>query len=558
MQQNDDYSVPRRTLDVEDYIDLARRHKGWIFGPFLFTLVASVVGVYMWPDSYISEAVVKIVPQQVPTTMVQSAINQQMSDRINSMAQTILSRTTLTTIINTFGLYPRERSRMPIEDVIELMKKKIEILPVASPTTSSDRIPAFGVQFSYENRFLAQRVVQDVVSRFIDENIRNRSNATFQTTQFIRDELDSAKKELDTNENKVASFRMQNNGRLPDQMDANMRSLGALQAQVTFLDSQISRSEQDKLQIESNLRIMKDQLVGLTKNPDITPGVQAQQAQKSARLADQDREVIALEKDLAALRQHYKDTYPDVQSAINRLEAARKQRVVLEKEEAQIAPPAETPVAKPPATPLSLQNQREARDMDANIRRMQASLEAKDLEIQNAQKEMKRVSDSIRGYQGRIENVPMGEKQYAELLRDRDLSKDKVIDLTGKLDHAEIAQEMEGRKQGETLELLDPASLPTTPAEPKRPIVISIGAGLGLMLGLVIAAAREMKDTSLKNLKDVRAYTKVGILGSVPLLENDFVVRRRRRLGWLGWTTACLAAAVVMSGSVVYYYVTRA
>src|SRR6202522_3681467 len=108
MQQNDDYSVPRRALDVEDYIDLARRHKGWIFGPFLFTLVASVVGVYMWPDSYISEAVVKIVPQQVPTTMVQSAINQQMSDRINSMAQTILSRTVLTTIINTFDLYKRE------------------------------------------------------------------------------------------------------------------------------------------------------------------------------------------------------------------------------------------------------------------------------------------------------------------------------------------------------------------------------------------------------------------------------------------------------------------
>jgi hypothetical protein len=89
-------------------------------------------------------------------------------------------------------------------------------------------------------------------------------------------------------------------------------------------------------------------------------------------------------------------------------------------------------------------------------------------------------------------------------------------------------------------------------------MVIAVGAGLGLMIGLVLAAAREMKDTSLKNLKDVHAYTKVSVLGSVPLLENDFVVRRRRRLAWLGWTTACLAAIVVMSGSVVYYYVTKA
>src|ERR1019366_4075122 len=163
MQQNDVYSVPRREMDVEDYIDIVRRHRGWIFGPFLFTLVASVVGVYLWPDSYVSQAVVKIVPQQVPATMVQSAINQQMSDRINSMAGTILSRTTLTTIINSFNLYPRERSRMPIEDVIEEMKKQVQIVPVASPTQGTDHIPAFAVQFSYENRYQAQRVVQDVV-----------------------------------------------------------------------------------------------------------------------------------------------------------------------------------------------------------------------------------------------------------------------------------------------------------------------------------------------------------------------------------------------------------
>ncbi len=106
MQPTENYSTPRRTLDVEDYIDIVRRHKGWIFGPFLFTLVASVVGVYLYPDSYTSQAVVKIVPQQVPQNMVQSAINQQMSDRINSMAQTILSRTVLTTIIQLLRLIP--------------------------------------------------------------------------------------------------------------------------------------------------------------------------------------------------------------------------------------------------------------------------------------------------------------------------------------------------------------------------------------------------------------------------------------------------------------------
>src|SRR4029078_5618994 len=167
MQPTEGVSVPRRALDVEDYIDIVRRHKGWIFGPFLFTLVASVVGVYLYPDSYVSQAVVKIVPQQVPQNMVQSAINQQMSDRINSMAQTILSRSVRTTIINSFGLYQRERSRMPIEDVIEQMKKDIQIQPVASPTGTADRIPAFAVSFSYDNRLMAQRAVQELEDLFI-------------------------------------------------------------------------------------------------------------------------------------------------------------------------------------------------------------------------------------------------------------------------------------------------------------------------------------------------------------------------------------------------------
>lgn len=553
MQQNDVYSVPRRELDVEDYIDIVRRHRGWIFGPFLFTLVASVVGVYLWPDSYVSQAVVKIVPQQVPATMVQSAINQQMSDRINSMAGTILSRTTLTTIINSFNLYPRERSRMPIEDVIETMKKEVQIVPVASPTQGTDRIPAFAVQFSYENRYQAQRVVQDLVSRFIDENIRNRSNATFQTTQFMHDELDNAKKDLDGFENKVASFRMANNGRLPEQVEGSVQQLGVLQSQIMNLDSQMSRANQDKLQLESNIRIYKDQLAAMGRGQDVATVVQAQQ--KSLRLAEADREVELQERELASLRQRYKDTFPDVQASLIRVDAARKKRSDLEKEES--AKKAEPVVAAAkPAAPAEMT--REARDLDANIRRLQSAMEARDLDIQNSQKEMRRVSELVKVYQGRIETVPLGEKQYADLLRDRDLAKERVIDLTGKLEHAEMAQEMEGRKQGETLELLDPASLPSTPAAPKRPMVIGMGAALGLFLGIVMAGAREMKDTSLKNLKDVHAYTKVSVLGSVPLLENDFVVRRRRRMAWLGWTTACLAAVVVISGSVVYYYVTKA
>ncbi len=548
MQPTENYSTPRRSLDLEDYIDIVRRHKGWIFGPFLFTLVASVVGVYLYPDSFVSQAVVKIVPQQVPQNMVQSAINQQMSDRINSMAQTILSRSVLTTIINSFGLYQRERSRMPIEDVVEQMKNAVQIQPVASPTGTTDHIPAFAVSFSYDNRLIAQRVVQELVSRFIDENIRNRSNATFQTTQFMKDQMDDSKKQLDAAEDKLAAYRMQNNGRLPDQVDSNMRQLAALQSQASYLSARISSVNQEKLQMESNVRIFKDQLANISKDAS---QIQSSPDRKSQELVDAEHELSTSEDQLALLRQHYKDTFPDVQIAVSKVAVARK------KVQDVKAADASTKTDTPAVTPAGQQNVRESRDIEASIKRFQSALEARELDLQDNTKQLKEVNDAIKGFEGRMSTVPLGEKQYADLLRDRDLVKERFVDLSEKLGKAEIAQEMEGRKQGETLELLDPASLPTTPTEPKRPMVILLGGALGLVLGISIAGVREMKDTSLKNLKDVRAYTQMSILGSVPLLENDFVVRRRRRLTWLGWTTACLAAAVVMSGSVVYYYVSK-
>ena len=549
MQPNENYSVARRALDIEDYIDIVRRHKGWIFGPFLFAVVASVVGVYLWPDSYTSQATIRIVPQSVPENLVQSDINQQMYDRVSSMEQEIESRAILTTIIRNFGLYQRELKSQPIEDVVDEMRGKIKIIPILPVDTGGNRsVPAFIVQFSYQNdRLAAQRVVADLVSRFIDVSQSNRSNAAFQTTQFMQDQRDQAKKSLEEIEGKLAQFRMANNGRLPDQVGGNIQQLGALQAQVSIIDSSINRATEDKLLMESNLRIAKEQYAALSKDPGETGAL----AQRNEKLAAAEREIQNLEDQLSALRQHYKDSHPDVQLAIARLDEARQKRDQLAKEESSKKP--EAPVTRTP----NPQTVRELRDQDANIKRMQDAIEAKNMEIQQYNKEMARANDSLKKGQAQLESVPISEKQYDDLLRDDAIAKQKYVEADEKLSHAQIGREMEDRKEGEFLELLDPPSVPTSPTQPNRPFVIAVGAGLGLLLGVAIAGARELKDTSLKNLKDVRAYTEMTILGSIPLLENDFVVRRRKRMAWLGWTTACLAAAITISGSIAFYYVNK-
>jgi succinoglycan biosynthesis transport protein ExoP len=549
MQPTENFSVPRRSLDVEDFIDILRRHKGWIFGPFLLTLVASVVGVYLWPDKYESVAVVKIVPQQVPQNMVQSALTTDLADRISSMATTVLSRNVLTTIINNFDLYPRDRKRLPMDDVIEnIMKPDIRITPIMAGS-GGRTVPAFTIQFSYPDRLLANKVVENVVSRFISENVSSRSNATTETTQFLKDQSEQAKKELEGLEEKISAFRIQNNGRLPEQVDLNYRQLTQLQTNYQILTQSKNRADMDRLSLETSIKVEKARKAEFTRE---TPQTAAAAAGKSDRLLEAERDVRNLEDALGQARQRLTDTHPDVKYLVSRLEQAKTRKQDVQKEDAEAAKSGTAPVSAP-----NRQLQMAVVDADGNIQKMESTSRAKDLEIADLETQIKQTQAAINKVESQISSAPMGEQQYGDLLRERDMAKTKYMDLDTRLGSAQLAQDLEGRGQGEKLELLDAATIPQSPTEPKRPVVIGIGAGLGLLLGVVIAAAREMKDTSLKNLKDVRAYTQMSILGSVPLLENDFVVRRRRRIAWLGWMTASLLAVVTMAGSVVYYYASK-
>ncbi len=548
MQPNENYTVTRRPLDVEDYIDILRRHKGWIFGPFLFALVVSVVGGYTWPDTFISRGIIKIEPQQVPENLVPAAMTRDMLDKINSMQESIESRGTLTEIITTYNLYLKERSRQPLEDVIEDMKKKIVIDPLGQ--SANRQVPAFRVSFSYPDKHLAQKVVQDLMGKFMNESTRNQSNTTFQTTEFLKAEADAAQKELEGIEVRLAAYKMENNGRLPEQAANNYAKLQSLETAAGTLTNQISHYEQEKLTLEStlsNYTHTEDEIAKIKPDP-----IPASLQQKSPRLLKAEAEVESLTNNLQVLQQKYQDSYPDVKATKEFLKAAEAKRDAIIAEES--AAKKEVGTGKPRVTQASA---KEALDRESTESRYQSMIAADDTQIEDLRGQLKRVNQDITRLNGQLNAVPQSEKEYDDLKRDRDLKKEQYESMANNLHKAQVTQELEDRKEGETLNILDAASLPETADSPNHPEVIAIGAGIGLMLGIVIAGAREMKDTSLKNLKDVRAYTQMAILGSIPLLENDFVVRRRRRLAWLGWTTACLTAVVLMSGSVVYYISTK-
>lgn len=546
MQPTDSLSISRRAMDVEDYIDILRRHRSWILGPTFLGLVVAVVVAFLWPDTYISTAVIRVVPPSVPEKYVPTNVNQELSGRINSMAQLILSRSTLTNIIQSFGLYPREQKRLPMDDIVEGMKKDgIRISPVYSATGTGNQrnhVSAFQISFSYENRVLAHKVTQELVTKFIDANIRERTNASVQTTEFLQDQLDSAKRDLDAVEKKLTEFRINNFGRLPDQMQTNLQQLDGMQRRLDSLNSSVSRINQEKMLMDGELKTLKNQLAALT-NPTTSGGA----SDKSEAMVQVDREIENMEMTLASARERYKEAHPDVQRI-------QSQLAVLKRKKEQVAAEDRVRLASAKPADLSPAAQREIRNTQANISRIETLMRAKDQDLDQHQQEIASLERNMRAFNSKLESSPVGDQEYTSLMRDRALAMQRYEDFMAKRSQSATATDLENRRQGEMLEILDQPSLPQTPAEPNRYVIVLGGIGVGLVLGVFLAGIREMKDTSLKNLKDVRAYTQLAVLGSIPLLENDLVIRRRRRLTWLAWSTAFLLGILVMSGSIYYYY----
>jgi uncharacterized protein involved in exopolysaccharide biosynthesis len=465
--------------------------------------------------------------------------------------QLILNRATLTNIINTHGLYKSKLARMPLDDVIEEMKlNDIQVLPVRQSLNAGQReteqYPAFEIRFAYSERFTAQKVATDLVARFLEENVREVSQQTVSTTEFLQDRWEESKKKLDELEQRLSVFRGQNIGRLPDEQQNNYQQLTALQAQKLNLNMAMNRVNQERLLYENQLRIYRDQLASLkdTNAPE-------QAAERSGdKLTDQDREIAQYEDSLATARERYKENHPDVQRLVNLLAAARAQRQAMLKQETG-KPDNPAPRA------ASAQVLREQRALEAESERTKGLLLANGVEMEDYRKQSTQLDGTIRNYEARIESAPVGIREYDELIRDRDLAKKDYEDLDRRVNSSAMSTALQNRQQGERLEQLDPPSLPQTPARPKRALMVAVGTSLGLLLGLCLAGWGEMRNGALRNVKDVTAYSQLPVLGSIPLFEGRGVVRRRNRVTWLAWSASSIAGVAFMSASVAHYYITR-
>jgi uncharacterized protein involved in exopolysaccharide biosynthesis len=285
------------------------------------------------------------------------------------------------------------------------------------------------------------------------------------------------------------------------------------------------------------------------QNDDATsPGLQSV---KSQNLVNLDSQIRSMEINLTALLEQYTPQNPAVTTAQKQLNILRAER---EKEQAKFDAEQTAAPATGPRKGMTLQQRAVVSNIDSDIASIKTQITNADTTIADIIKEREALAKDLQSVRDKIEAGPVVEQRYAQLQQDLVLAKERYDDLKKRQEMSQTAKNLEERGWGEQLEDLNPPTLPQTPAQPNRYQIAAAGIGLGLLVGLALAGAKEAKDTSLKNLKDVRAYTNLPVLSSIPLLENALLVRRKRRLFWLAWSSAVMIGVAAMAAAMYYYF----
>jgi polysaccharide chain length determinant protein (PEP-CTERM system associated) len=494
-------------------------------------LVSMIAGAYgalivssQLEDKYQSEMLIQIVPQRVPDEYVRSSVTMRTEDRLLSLSQQVMSRTELERLIEQMNLYPRERARRPMQDIVQRMRENIVVSPAE---TGAD---AFVVQFTYPDRDMATRVTERLGALFINTNAQDRGNLAQATNDFLQTQLEESRTKLEEQERRLEAFRQRNAGRLPSQLDFNLQAISRAQLELQARVESIAR-DRDRKQILERLyeEAQRDDATVLQTQSGAT-GPDGQPA------GTPEQQLAAARANLDRLKLRLTSAHPDV---------ARAERTIRDLEILVAAEAAKQRASGAPVVLTPAQAARRARLME-----MRREIEALDREIRTKEAEAERLRTTAATYEQRIEQVPALETEWIALTRDYETQQAAYKGLLAKSEEAQVATALEKRQIGEQFRILDPAREPVRPTGVERVRVNAIGAAAGLAFGLLIAAFRELRDTTLHSAADVVDVLSLPVLARVPFIVTD---DDRRRLRWTRLRTSGLVGVCLMAGGYVFW-----
>ena len=485
--------------------------------------------VFQLPAVYQASTVILIEHQRIPERYVTSTVNEDLSNRLNRISQQILSYEPLLRLIEEFDLYPDARNQMVQEEVVAMMRDNIDVRLVEGFARSN--APAFQISFEGENPSVVAQVTNRLATLFINENLRTRANQALGTSEFLTNQLEERRREVERQDELLRDFRTRHMGELPEQQNSLMGELRRLEAEMGRIDAAVARAEQNKVMYESSLATAESTLEMLKRveasqrsasAEDDSPLLNAAPGSVNRTLLSERERARAR---LSELEARYSLQHPDV--VAQRAMVERMEQLVAEAEaeaEAEAQALAEAGMTEQLSAMTAAENpdgivgQSVMREME-RVKTLKVQIQLLEADMQRYEKSRAEVLTQVASTEARVNRIPMIEQEFKKVNRDYDISNQNYRQLLDKRIEADLASEMETRQKAEKFSVLEAARLPEKPVRPDRPMLMAMICGAGLLAGCLLGFGLELRRNVI--LGEWEMPPDVALLGQVPFIRFE-------------------------------------
>jgi uncharacterized protein involved in exopolysaccharide biosynthesis len=257
-------------LDPLYYFDILKKRKFYALIPFIAILAVGWAIAMLWPPTYLAEGKILVVSQQIPVDLVRPTVTASASERISTIEQRVMTRDNLLKIVDKYQMYADQRSRLSRTDLLDLMRSNTTIKPldIDPQRRQSDNFTiAVTVGFLDRRPDVATKVANELITLFLNEDARNRTNRATETTRFLEQEVSKLQVELAAIDEKMLAARR--DAPLLTQESA-IPQLSALKAELAAKAAVFSQSHPEVRRLKAQIEALEKEPPTVTKIPATT------------------------------------------------------------------------------------------------------------------------------------------------------------------------------------------------------------------------------------------------------------------------------------------------
>ena len=480
-------------LSFSDYLSILKRRWIQMLVVFILVLLAAITTAILLPPVYQSTGTILIESQQIPDDLVKATVTSYADERIEVIKQRVMTRDNLYRIIQKYVLYPDKIETVTTSTIIDDMRKSISVILLNADVQNNSGVSAtiaFKVGFEYERPELAHKVANELVTLFLDENVKARTQRATETTEFLSQEVEKLKVELENVENQVATFKQNNSNSLPEHLVMHMNTLQRAEADIKELDRDYKSTQEELRYLDVELASSK---AGLITAPD---------GEVYSPTSDLEKAKMELERSMVL----YKETHPTIRALKRKIETLEK---------TVTAPPEKKPAKLNIASELV-------------VAKVQAQIDAAKVRLNSLEQQKKSIELKIGSLQNQVVKSPQIERGLFTLMRDYENAKSKYEEVKSKQINAKIAEDLEQDNKAERFTMLEPPFFPDKPIKPDRKKIIALGIFAGFASAFAFAALFETIDKRVRGAESLTSLIKMRPLVVIPYISTQSELKRKR------------------------------